>query len=319
MASHFKDSSQPSHSSVHAHTPEQSSDLEAAATSSRSWARTTTKCSISGSQHANQHIRKPSSLSVSTKATANSTSSPVIPATGVSSDAPRPITQEAALTGEFKTLDAHQGAVVHDRNSAGEAAHAARNVIRKNQPQRMRRASAPRVRDNSAFKAQNKGHAFIGVGVAAVAILCLFAVALYALLSPSTSLTGDTSRPEQAQTDTNGFISYDGYNYGTQQNSDGSYAFARSTDNGEDLVLFDLEGTPATCILYKSAFLIPQNTQDGYNVIAWTMGDGSDPLPLTDASGAPVQGSQSVSAASIADATLTLTLSDGSVQTVPLN
>ena len=243
---------------------------------------------------------------------------------GVSGDAPRPIGVDPSRTGSFSTLASGQGAVLHDRDSASEAASAARHNFRKGGPVRMNSKARPQVSQRQRSGGSLSRPAVIGiVVVAAVVIVGLVIFVLNALNTVPTSL--DTSsvpledqRVEQTQDDENQGISYGGYTYSVRPKADGvGYAFVRQQGSEEPTVLFDLAGTPVTVVLYNGAFLIPENLSSSWDVISWVMGDGSVPQQLTT-NGNPVVGDGTISSAKLEGSTLTLSFDNNTTNAINL-
>lgn len=238
-----------------------------------------------------------------------------------SSDAPRPIDVDPSETGAFQTLGSGQGAVLHDRTNSAEAADAARSNLG-GHAGRLAKGHRPRVRDRST-RAHVSRKAIIGLCVAAAVVIVAIVVVVMMLLdSPSTSAEGTAApRIEQTQAEVGKGVLYDGYVYDTTQQADGTYALTRtpqgSADGSDALVLFQLEGTPVTVVLYNGAFLIPENIgDDQWKVMAYTLGDGSMASELQDGNGQAVEGTGTIASASLDGSTLSLTFEDGSTQTI---
>ena len=198
-----------------------------------------------------------------------------------SSEAPRPIDVDPAVTGSFSTIKSSEGALITDRTTAGDAAE--------------------RVRAHR-------------MGV--------FALAAFGLLwhflmqAPATAIT---DRVEETAVAPGQPITYDGYNYMATQQENGQWAFVRTSFTSADpLVRFLFDGTPVEVVLYNGMFLIPQNLDGRWDVVAWVMGDGSEPTKLMGEDGQPMGGEGSVESATLDGETLELSLSDGSTQSIPL-
>ncbi len=237
----------------------------------------------------------------------------------ISSDAPRPVHDTSA----FDTISSGEGAVLHDRDSASEAAHAARSNYRSGSGQRIAASKRPQVKSR-----QNRAKLSrpVMIALAAVAVLLVIVVVIFAVvLQPSTSLQTDDTTPtraEQVQADdqTKG-ISYDGYTYACALDDDGaSYSFVRYASGSSDaMVLFQLQGTPVTEVLYNGAFVIPQNLGNTWNVVAWHIGDGTASTQLTQEDGSALEGDGSISSASLEGSNLLLNFDNGATMTVPLD
>lgn len=238
--------------------------------------------------------------------------------------APRPIGVDPSETGAFSTLASGQGAVLHDRGSASEAASAARENFRRGGSARLRKGKRPQVASHQGGARVSRPVA-IGLGVAAACVVVVLAVVVIgALHTVPTSLGGDAAqtptRVEQTQDDQGQGIEYAGYTYSVRQDDDGAgYSFVRTQGaDGEPQVLFQLQGTPVTVVLYNGGFLIPENLGDSWNVISWVMGDGSVASVLAHDDGTPVEGSGTVSSAKLDGSNLLLSFDNDVTETVAL-
>lgn len=239
----------------------------------------------------------------------------------ISSDAPRPV---AGDTSAFQTLTSDQGAVLHDRDSASEAAAAARSNYRGNS-KRMQKSRRPQVKSRQGTQSHLSRPVVIGLVCVVAVVLVVGGIFIWGALSqPSTSLEPEeeaSTRAEQVQADDQAKgISYDGYTYLCEKDDDGAtYSFVRyAQGSSEPLVLFQLQGTPVTEVLYNGAFVIPQNLGETWNVVAWHIGDGSEPTQLTNADGSNVEGDGSISSAQLDGDNLILNFDTDVSMTVPL-
>lgn len=239
----------------------------------------------------------------------------------ISSDAPRPV--DPAQATAFSTISSSEGAVLHDRETASEAADAARSNLRRGPGQRIQKSRRPQVQGRTRSAKMSRP---VAIGVAVMALVVVGAIVAFvatSLAGPSTSLEGDpedTQRVEQVQADKSDGILYDNYTYACNEDKDqGGYAFVRyAQGSNEPLVLFQLQGTPVTEVLYNGAFVIPQNLGESWNVVAWTMGDGSEPTALTNEDGSPVEGDGSIASATLDGSNLVLSFDNDATMTVPL-
>lgn len=231
-----------------------------------------------------------------------------IPKTKVSSEAPRPIGVDPQVTGAFSVIKGADGAVISDRTSAGNAAE---------------QAKAHRAQIPSHVRPTKLSGAPIVVISLVVGVFVLSAlVILWRVFSAPAKDPNvvDAGRVEQTQAEPGVPVHYDGYDYATVAASDGGYDFVRTSTSGSDpLVLFHLEGTPVGVVLFEGAFLVPENLDGSWDIVAWVMGDGSVPTKLVDADGESVVGTGSVSSAVLDGSSLLLTFADGATQSIPLS
>lgn len=233
-----------------------------------------------------------------------------------SDDAPRAIGVDPSATGAFQTLGSGQGAVIHDRSSSAEAASAARSNMH-GVSGRLAKGHRPQVKDHEPRVSHVGRKALIGLCIAAaVVIVAVVVVVVMVLESPSTSApsTGQ-QRVEQTQAEVGKGVLYDGYTYDTSQGSDGAYVFTRTAQGSSDpLELFKLEGTPVAVVLYNGVFLIPENVDGQWKVMAYTLGDGSVATELQDSNGQPVGGQGTITGAKLDGTNLTLDFQDAPSQ-----
>lgn len=237
--------------------------------------------------------------------------------------APRPIDVDPSKTG-ISTLVSGQGAVLHDRDSAAEAASAARSNFRKAGHGRLRKGARPAVKHRDQPKPRLSRPAVIGICVGAGVVAVLIVVLVVALINtPSTSLSGgggQSQRVEQVQDDALDGIEYGGYTYSVRQDDDGAgYSFVRAGKaDAQPQVLFQLQGTPVTVVLYNGAFVIPENLDGKWDVVSWVMGDGSVAAELAHEDGTPVAGDGTLASAKLDGSNLVLTFGNDVTDTVAL-
>ncbi len=239
----------------------------------------------------------------------------------ISSHAPRPIGVDPVATGNFEKISAGSGALmgrtsIHD----GFEARSTQNVSVR--AQRMDGAHRPSVKSRQKKVRVGKAPAII-IGVVASIVLALVVVLVVNTISEFYSdgpEIQDADRVEQTQAAPGQLIQYDGYNYVVTQGDDGAWNFVRtSSTNSDPLVLFTFPGTPTGLILFNSAFIIPENLEGSWDVVAWTMGDGSVPSLLANEDGSSVGGAGQIASVALDGSTLAITLADGSTQSVPLS
>lgn len=206
----------------------------------------------------------------------------------VSSDveAPRPIGVDPAETGAFQTLSAGQGAVITTRATAGEAADAARtNLGSDASSMRLKGRNLPRISRRRAGLKTDK-RLFIGLAIAAVVVVAILFVIFNNAYNSTGSSAQSTAEAAQTQVAVDQTITSSGYVYALSQQPDGRWALTRTAPNSSSpLVLFELNGTPVSLVLYNGALIIPENLDSSWDVIAFVPGDGSVSTQLSDSSG----------------------------------
>ncbi len=238
----------------------------------------------------------------------------------ISSHAPRPIGVDPVATGNFQKITAQDGALM-GRTSVHDGFEARSTQSAQVSAQRMDDEHRPNVESHQKKVRVGKAPAII-IGVVAAVVLVLvvmIAINLISGLENRGPEIQDADRIEQTQAAPGELIQYDGYNYVLTQSSEGPWTLVRSSStNSDPLVLFNFPGTPMGLILYNGAFIIPENLNGSWDVVAWTMGDGSVPALLANEDGSDVSGTGSLTAAALDGDTLVLTLADGSTQDVKL-
>ena len=242
-------------------------------------------------------------------------------APGTSSTAPRPIDSNAAAA--LPTLEAGEGAVVATRDNAADAAEAA--IASRHATGAKKRMSAkarPHV-ERAEQDVEINPALVAGIAVAALAVIALVAFLVSRALS-SAPAPQDPNAPGEPQIErttvtSDDAIDYDGYTYAFRQDPGGAYALVRTAESGEPLSLMQLSGTPVEIVLYDGAFVIPENLADGtWDIMAYSLADGSMSSQLVNADGAPVTGEGVISAATLDGTDLVLELEGGGQQRIPL-
>lgn len=234
-------------------------------------------------------------------------------------DAPRPTPIDD--TTAFSTIGSGEGAVITNRETAANTVNASREMhTGTTQSRRLTAAARKNVRPRNERLQTNK-RLFIILGVAALVVVLIVGFLVIRAVNSASRLQGDGGRVERTAVAPGESVSYDDYSYAVQQGDDGVYSFVRTLGEGGDpLALFTLEGTPVQLILCDGAYLIPENLSDGtWDVVAYTMGDGSVTSKLADADGNPVTGEGALASAALEGSELVLTDEAGSTTRVPLS
>lgn len=233
-------------------------------------------------------------------------------------DAPRPIGAEAALTGSFKTIGAAQGAVLPTRETASQAAEAARGVLPSSADLRAstRHRTAPRGGSGASLGL------VVGVVLAAVAALALVVVlvGVVAGVGSSPATGGAQSQAAQSGEVAPGEgIAFGDYTYAVAQPQEGgAWALTRSSAS-ETVVISELAGTPVSLLLSDGVFFVVENLPDGtWDIITYMAADGAVASQLLDASGNPLVGQGEIQSASLEDGVLALVDGTGARKSVTI-
>ena len=231
-----------------------------------------------------------------------------------SDDAP----QAVDGTTSFPTIAASQGAVISNRDNADVAAGAARASMRgRGRRRRSRRLSAAAGRNVSSHDValESSGRSrkvLIGLFLAAAVVIVALAVLVARAWNSTPSEVEPSTRVERTEASADEGVSYDGYSYTTAETDGGTYVFVRTSEDGSSLTLCELSGEPVSVVLCDGAFCIPENLSDGtWDVIVYTMGDGSVATQLVGSDGSAVTGTGTLSAAMLDGTDLVLTDASG--------
>ena len=227
-------------------------------------------------------------------------------------DAPRPIGVDPSETGSFTRLGSGEGARLTTRDNATEAREAA--VISREHvgDRRLRKASRPQVASHQT-KTKGNRRLFVGLGIAVVVVIALGFFLLHGILNTIDKQPEKPSQVEQTQVPTDQPITYNDATYRIAQQDDGTYALTRAYGDGEATALFTLSGTPVQLVLCNGAIILPENLDGTWDVIAYTLGDGSVPVQVADKDGNPVSGEGSITSVALEGTVLHVTADSGSV------
>jgi hypothetical protein len=232
------------------------------------------------------------------------------------SSAPRAVPTESASS--FDTIAPGEGAVVTTRDTASEAADAARSTFHEQGTSSMRLTgkNRPHVKQRSSGGA---GAGRIAVIVIVIALVFGAAVVFFrSVLNQPSQEDEESTLVTEGQVDVGEGFDYGGYTYSVTEQGDGTYALVRESE-GDSLVLMQLSGTPVTLIFSNGVFYVPENTSSGWDIMCYTLGDGSMPTQFTDADGNPVGGSELLDSATYSDGTITCKDEGGQTTTVQLD
>lgn len=229
-------------------------------------------------------------------------------------------------TGRLSTLGRGEGARITDRHNASEAAARAQAQAER------RAASRKRVQGKHLpGYARHGGAARLKGGHRRVLVVVLVVVGVLLLVGASVGVrscassmtlpseedvvtgldagTGTQGGSRSSSDDATHVTADNGVAYELTQSADGTWQV--SYENGAS-VLFSLEGTPVCLLARGNTLVVPENLAGGgWDVMAFTLVDGSEASQVMGDDGLPVTGDGSVEQATIDGSTLRLTLSDG--------
>lgn len=231
-------------------------------------------------------------------------------------DAPRPIAVDPAVTGSFHTISDGQGAVVTTRETASEAAGAAREAMASSKTVR---ASSRRRKAARPAAAKAPRGVVAGMVVAVLVVIVLAVVVVRSLLEPAAPSgdPGAVTTQEAVVTDGGG-VTVAGSSYSTRQ---GDAGWELVKGEGDDAAMVaQLSGTPVALCLHEGTLFIPENLSDGtWDVICYVVADGSTPTQLLNGDGQPVVGSGELSQAELDGNELIVSGTDGGQTRIALS
>ena len=283
--------------------------------------------------HESKHARRPSPRDAGTGAQPASAAS--TPAASGAAPAERPpISDESTIS----TIGAGQGARVTTRANASEAADRARQNARARYQRRHPEATEAQLGPERSTR--NLAAVVVGalLALALVALLARCTIGLLTSDSTSESSSDDTAATatdsdaadESAddattvaatdQVDASSSLSYGDYTYSLAQTDDGTYAVVRTDASGSSSTLFELDGTPVALVRYGDIILVPQNVDDGWNVMCCSLAStGVVAGYVVDSTGEAAGGTSSIASVSIDGDTLYVTDTAGTTTAVALD
>ena len=240
-------------------------------------------------------------------------------------DAPRPIGVNPSEPGSLQRISASEGARVENRDNVGSVSADSTSSwsnVGMGARKRMGKAHRPLRRREAADGRPMGGRMRWIVAPLAVLVLVILFFLLRGCLDAKQTDVPEQAQVEQTQTTPAGSIEYRGTTYSIEKQDDGAYALVGRTEGATDATVFmQFDGEPIQLVLYNGAFIIPENTSDGWDVMAYTIGSGSVGAQVVDADGEPVGGTgHSISSVELKESEGTMLVTDdaGTVTTVAL-
>lgn len=237
--------------------------------------------------------------------------------TATDSEAPRPIGVDPSVTGSFARLSKGEGARLTTRDNAEQRRRTSSATLHNNK--HLRGKARPRVKSHEVRMQVNR-RLFIGIAIAVAVVITIGAFFFNSLLNNSTQQTDNSTQIDQTQVAPDQSITYNDDVYTLTTQDDGSYALSVQTqDSDQQRAIFTLDGTPVQLVLYNGAFIIPENLDGSWDIIAYTVADGSVPAQVTGTNGNPITGEGSITSVQLDGATLRITDENSSVTEVALD
>ncbi|MCI1933571.1 MAG: hypothetical protein LKJ31_00435 [Atopobiaceae bacterium] len=233
------------------------------------------------------------------------------------SESPRPIGVDPSVTGSFARLGKGEGARLTTRENAKEARDAV--TIAAQSSKRLQGKARPYV--GTHRKPVKTDHRLlIGIAIAAVLIVAIVFFWLSQAFTNTGQTTEEPEQVEQMQVAIDEPISYNGSIYSLTLQDDGTYALsAQDGESNQSRIICTLEGTPVQLVLYNGAFIIPENLSGSWDVIAYTIADGSMATQVTGQDGNPIGSTGQISSVQLDGSVLHITDTSGNVTDVALS
>lgn len=238
----------------------------------------------------------------------------------------------ASESDKITTIHAGQGARVTTRKNAAEAADRARKNAEARYAKRHPEERGPQVGPRRSTR-----NVVLIVIAAILALAVVFALGTLVTsmlfppaereshqndqnLRPTASEQEMIDRQEahdaaQEQAGVDGSVSYGNETYSLSQGDAGTWALVNAAGD----VLFEVEGTPTALLRSAETILIPENREDGWDVVCYVIGGHiSGVTYVVGSDGEAVGGSGSIDSVELDDATLRVTDDSGKTTDVAL-
>ncbi len=227
----------------------------------------------------------------------------------------QPFTVDPEVSGVLPKLDAGEGAVITNRSNAASITGSFAPVdSRKLEAFKHSKAEAASNEHPRSFK--KTIILILGFALVFMGIMHLM------LNSPSDEIEDVVTQQSEQRVKVaqDGEVEFREFIFSLSQSGDTWELIGRPKNGqGEIRKYLTFEGTPVSLILFEGGFIIPENLTNGtWDVVTYTVSDGSVVSKLLDSSGAAVGGSGKVSQAEVSGDTLKITLDGGEVKSITL-
>ena len=231
----------------------------------------------------------------------------------VSSDEPFKVSPE--LSGSLPKLDAGEGAVVANRTNAASITGSFPAVD-------VRKAGVPK-RSSAGATPSQQPRSFKKVALLIAGFVLVFMGIMHLMFSsPSDEINNIVNQEteQRVKVAQDGEVEYRDFIFSLSE-SKGTWELIGRPKNGEGEIrkYLTFEGTPVSLILFEGGFIIPENLSNGtWDVVTYTVSDGSVVSKLQDMSGQPVSGSGKLVQAEVSGDALNMKLESGETKSVNL-
>ncbi len=230
----------------------------------------------------------------------------------VTSDQPFVVSPE--VSGILPKLDAGEGAVITNRSNAASTTGSfapidARRLNAAKRASMSRQAHSAKLTPKKAF-------------ILLVSFIAFFA-GLYHLTfnQPEDVVSQSTQTSEQrVKVAQDGEVEFRDFIFSLSKSDDSWELIGRpKSGEGEVRKYLTFEGTPVSLILFEGGFIVPENrSDDTWDIVTYTVSDGSIPSKLSDAQGNPIIGKGKVASAEVSGNSLNMTFEGGGTKSLSL-
>jgi hypothetical protein len=234
---------------------------------------------------------------------------------------------DPSSSGTFRTIGADEGAVLTTRDTAAAGKQAALSNRSASSGSRRSRAMSQATfqqlassQEARAARAKGKPNNKVVLAILLVAVLIGAAGFLFfGNVLNSVQAGGKKPGVEQTVVDPGSSVAFGGYTYSLSQDQGGAWSVVRKLEDGTGAAaLFALPGTPFKLVLWKDTILVPENLADSWDVMVYTIADGSEPARYALPDGTLVGGQGSLTDVRLEGDALTLTDASGQPTTLAL-
>ncbi len=219
-----------------------------------------------------------------------------------------PFTVSPEVSGVLPKLDAGEGAVVPNRKNAASTTGSFPPVTKRGIRAFARSKSTARIETQQ--RNPKKTIALIS-GLAVIFIAIMFIM----FSSPSEDVSRQPVQPpeERVKVAQDGEVEFRDFIFSLAESNNKWELIGRPKGQAGDIRKYvSFEGKPVSLILFEGGFIIPENLpHDKWDVVAYSVSDGSVVSRVLDTSGNPVGGNGKVKSAEIAGDDLKLTFESG--------
>ena len=234
-------------------------------------------------------------------------------------DADAPRSTLSSATDSFERIAPGKGAFLTTRDTVSDTSSFARFSFEDEGVSSVRMSDANRPQINSIQEPIRPVRRNVSIAVAVV-ILALSAFFAHSFITNFffNDTEGSASVDAAQVLSVDESLEVDGYEYQLSQLETGQYVLMRIT-SGESLTLAEMSGTAVALVYYYGTFYVPENIDGGWDVVCYTLGDGSVATTYTDEEGNPITGTTALASVSVTEDTLVLTDEAGEQTTLSLS